>query len=477
MARSRTNEVRGSNASRRTDKPSGKPAEGPRPVKGAKKPAWHVSVRMYRKFLGDCFLVSLTQQDGSLFHIVIDCGVILGTPDASGIMKKVVDNLKEATGGCVDLLVVTHEHWDHVSGFTQARDQWGKLKVKEVWLPWTEDENDPLARKLVGERRAMCAALAQAAARLGVMGEQAVAEEVHGLLDYFGAAGSNSTRAALDFVKTLSGNVRYCRPKDDPQEIPGTGTRIYVLGPPPDEALIKKIDPSTKAPETYGMDGPPPMPLLLGVAAEAWAQPAADGIFESFFQIPMAVAQQMPFFQTRYWGPDADSDEKDQGWRRIDQSWLESSSTMALALDSATNNTSLVLAIELPGREVLIFAADAQVGNWLSWPKLSWKVNDQTVTGADLLQRTVFYKVGHHGSHNATLRAQGLEEMKKLQMAFLPVDQDEAQKKKWNLMPFEPLLQRMDQITGDRVVRSDRDVPLNLKTRVVDDSLYYEVMF
>ena len=28
---------------------------------------------------------------------------------------------------------------------------------------------------------------------------------------------------------------------------------------------------------------------------------------------------------------------------------------------------------------------------------------------ADLLHRTIFYKVGHHGSHNATLRERGLE--------------------------------------------------------------------
>jgi hypothetical protein len=58
-----------------------------------------------------------------------------------------------------------------------------------------------------------------------------------------------------------------------------------------------------------------------------------------------------------------------------------------------------VLAFELgKGGKVLLFAADAQRGNWISW-----KDGDQTITATDLLDRTVVYKVGHHGSHNATL--------------------------------------------------------------------------
>src|SRR6266699_2202355 len=74
-------------------------------------------------------------------------------------------------------------------------------------------------------------------------------------------------------------------------------------------------------------------------------------------------------------------------------------SILPRALDSMTNNTSLVLAIELADGDVLLFAADAQVGNWLSWQDLKWTVGTSPVTGPDLLKRTIFYKVGHHGSH------------------------------------------------------------------------------
>lgn len=48
--------------------------------------------------------------------------------------------------------------------------------------------------------------------------------------------------------------------------------------------------------------------------------------------------------------------------------------------------------------DVLRFAADAQVDNWLSWQDLAWSVGGRAVTGPELLGRTNFYKVGHHGS-------------------------------------------------------------------------------
>src|SRR5262249_57670453 len=96
----------------------------------------------------------------------------------------------------------------------------------------------------------------------------------------------------------------------------------------------------------------------------------------------------------------------------------------ALALQSATNNSSGVLAVELGGGDVLLFAGDAQVGNWLSWQDRKWPEENATATGPALLARTIFYKVGHHGSHNATLRAQGLEQMTNLRTAVIPVDRE-----------------------------------------------------
>jgi beta-lactamase superfamily II metal-dependent hydrolase len=73
-------------------------------------------------------------------------------------------------------------------------------------------------------------------------------------------------------------------------------------------------------------------------------------------------------------------------------------------MNNATNNSSLVLAFEVSkGGKVLLFAGDAQAGNWRSWSQASFDDGRAKVAAKDLLGRTVLYKVGHHGSHNATL--------------------------------------------------------------------------
>ena len=137
--------------------------------------------------------------------------------------------------------------------------------------------------------------------------------------------------------------------------------------------------------------------------------------FSPTVTIPIERARAMPFFQDNYWG------NNDAQWRRVDTDWLGAASDLALAMQSATNNTSLVLAIEFANGDVLLFAGDAQVGNWLSWQDRKWNVNGREVTGPELLTHTIFYKVGHHGSHNATLKAKGLEMMQGLKTAAIPV--------------------------------------------------------
>lgn len=444
---------------------------------------YRAKVRMYRQGLGDCFLITLPRKSGKPYYILIDCGVILGTQDAVAKMTAVVKDIIDTTDGRVDLLIATHEHWDHLSGFVQAKDAFSRLAVGEVWLAWTEDPSDKLASKLRVEHQALRMAVASICARLRFgHGGGSLADT---LLEFFGAAGQGTTSDALRNVKSFKPQkIRFCLPSDAPVEPDGTSARLYILGPPHDEKMIKRFNPSKSAPETYGIAVSSSSPALTDLDSGAPFDPIA--------RIPFDVARQMPFFQEHYWGEQADSrekppnvragtpdsNEKDQSWRRIDGDWLEVSSALALQLDSATNNTSLVLAIELQDGDVLLFAADAQVGNWLSWQQLSWSVDGRTVTGPDLLARTMLYKTGHHGSHNATLREGGLEAMKKLQIAFIPVDHAMAVKKGWGKMPFEKLEARLNQITNQCVLRIDQEPPANMEKQIVQDNdkkLYYEV--
>src|SRR5687768_5208415 len=82
-----------------------------------------VRIRMYRHGLGDCFLLSFSKGGGKYTHVMIDCGVVLGTSEPEAVMKRVAEDVRKETAGTVDVLVITHEHWDHLSAFdaNQAR--------------------------------------------------------------------------------------------------------------------------------------------------------------------------------------------------------------------------------------------------------------------------------------------------------------------------------------------------------------------
>jgi hypothetical protein len=439
-----------------------------------------VSIRMYRQGLGDCFLLTFPGKTKP-FHMLIDCGVVLGTPKPEAMMGPVLDDILSVTKE-LDLLVVTHEHWDHVSGFAQVRDRFEKLGIKQVWVAWTEDPKDPLATKLRAERKTAENALRMAVARLAMSNDDRTAAHVDSLVGFLGAT-VGSTAEALNYAKTRApGGPRYCQPGEPPIELSELpGIRFWVLGPPKNERLIKKSAPGVN--EAYGLDASPGGSQALLIAGLMRGMAMGDGIsddpieepFDLTYSIPMARAEQLAFFQRRYFNTSTDgslSDRPggdgepngfvaDQSWRRIDAAWMGASETMALQLDSATNNTSLVLGIELvESGEVLLFPGDAQAGNWLSWQDLKWEIGNGAqkaqVTGPDLLARTIFYKVGHHGSHNATLKDKGLELMAKdTLIAMIPVDHAMAVKKRWGRMPLPDLVNRIKDKTHGRVLRVD----------------------
>src|SRR4051812_42576825 len=100
--------------------------------RGGADSSFRAKIRMYRQGLGDCFLVTLPRTRGAPFYMLIDCGVVLGTQDASGRMAKVMADIVRTTAGNIDVLVVTHEHWDHLSGFIQASEQFERLTIGEL---------------------------------------------------------------------------------------------------------------------------------------------------------------------------------------------------------------------------------------------------------------------------------------------------------------------------------------------------------
>ena len=456
-----------------------------------------VKVRMYRQGLGDCFLLVFPGESAP-FYMLIDCGVILGTPNAVPTMSKVAADIRATTGGTIDLLVATHEHWDHLSGYIQAGAVFQNIAVKNLWFAWTEDPTNALANKLRAERHKTVAALQMAIQRATNTSMDHVARLVEFFGDPLGVAGGSNTRAALEFLRGHGPAPRFCHPGEAPITLPGVpGVRLYVLGPPEDEKKIKQSDPTARGREVY--DNSPALTAATAflmaahhgptngseLAPDDWELFDRSFPFDNRYRVPPETAAQSRFFQERYgFDPPTTPNATGTGtgstrasksstaarasapaWRRIDDDWLGVSEELALQLDSDTNNTSLALAIELveSGR-VLLFPGDAQVGNWLSWHDLSWEIKEngttRTVNALDLLARTVLYKVGHHGSHNATLRAKGLMMMTSPDLvAMVPVNHEMAVKKRWN-MPFPPLRAALEEKTKGRLMLVDEGVPL-----------------
>ena len=430
------------------------------------------TVRFYCHGVGDCHLLNFKKDDGSDFWMLIDCGIHTSILGGSDTIRSIVNDIAAVTER-LDVVVGTHEHWDHNSGFHIARNEFSKITVGEVWLGWTENPNDAQAIELDDFKGKALSALQGAQLKLADTESPhllAVRKGIDGLLGFhFGAKGER-VRAARDALEALSTKkVRYLEPASRPLSIPGLpNLRIYVMGPPRDEDFIKIRERKSEMYELGAAVGRANA-LLGAVQCEDPESTDESAPFEP------SVGSDL---QAAIGGTTDPRDEADKRIadlikshyledesRRIDFDWLAAGADLAIQLDNRTNNSSVVLAFEFvdTGR-VMLFTADAQVGNWLSWQDLSWGRGDAAVSGPELMARTVLLKVGHHGSENATLEEKGLELMTDPDLfAFIPTNSDDATKIGWGEMPFEPILAALKRHAGNRVIRADDPWPQRSK--------------
>jgi len=114
---------------------------------------------------------------------------------------------------------------------------------------------------------------------------------------------------------------------------------------------------------------------------------------------------------------------------------------VAVQLEDAVNGTSLMIVFEM-GKACLFFPGDAQNGTWkaaLGDPE--WR---------ELMKRTNFYKVGHHGSHNATPKEFVFDVLKqgfKAMASVRPI-------KTFKFIPKSELMTALKEKPG-RIARSD----------------------
>lgn len=457
------------------------PAMAPVLAPGSPK-TFRARVRMYRHGLGDCFLLTFPRKGTTSFQVLIDCGALArDRAFMTRIVEHIRDTVRDGKNGKarLDVVVGTHEHKDHVSGFNQARQVFNDdIEFGSVWLSWAENLSQREIQKIKDTKKKAVEKL-QGMAGMASLADREATQMVKGLLS-FSEDDPQTGRVsdAMDYLKKRgkdAGDLRYLEPGGEPFDLDGLDdVRVYVLGPPKDPSMLKTsaVTQAMKREDAvYHLASTGDIGMeALGAALQTGPSAMGDRYHPFAAEHRITARIQDPLSQKLRANPRFERitsflkstyDDPAQKWRRVDDDWLSSFGQLALDLDNDTNNTSLVLAFEFKKtREVLLFVADAQIGSWLSWADLEFKVPGQSrpVVAPDLLGRTVFYKVGHHCSHNATAKAVGLELMTRDDLvAFIPLDKKTAAsqgKKGWE-MPAPPLFKALNKRAGKRVVISD----------------------
>jgi beta-lactamase superfamily II metal-dependent hydrolase len=442
-----------------------------------------IVVKMYNTgSVGDCFLLLFQKQGVTSFTMLIDCGGYKTKQDA--ITACVADIKTHIIDNAIDLVVVTHEHEDHVSGFNQAKAIFDGITFKQVWMSWAENEADPLAQHLFEEKGKKIKALQKIISNNLTELKQQTSKSIrqNGLKKSLGMRKANfeNSLAALEFEDTkslgslgvrlkISDAMKYVKNKSKVKtktkmyKKPGQviddmkgaeGVKFFILGPPYDNDL-KGIKNDEDESEMYAVAARLGMSMNSFYFNALLNNTTDDNVPKSPFSNKHKMnAKEEAAFNTTYYNNNTNK------WRQIEYDWLDDAGEFAIALTSYVNNTSLAMAITLNDK-VLLFPADAQSGNWMSWHdekvSNSLKKNGGKTTD-ELLANTVFYKVGHHGSHNGTASVSGLERMEAEKIvAFMPLVQDKVPSQ-WggaDNFPDPKLYPHIIEKTKGAVIRND----------------------
>lgn len=393
-------------------------------------PVDKVNIRMYRPGTGDFFILTFKINNSTTFKLMIDCGCIQGS---RAIFAPLINDLASHTDSEIDLLIVTHEHADHINGFGLMKDEFDKIIIKKVWLAWTEDSSNLKANEYRGKITAMKVALGSATSQLiklkdnghyqslynnQYFGDDMVkaklsfidAVEQLELLNYWGVNQVNKTVATM--VDMLEQNniikpntvVEFLSPNDLLENIKGLpGIRFFILGPPSEHEYLKLEE---RYGDTYEKRQTPSTTEVAFVNALTRVELGLPnyGPFDSKYELD---AQHII----------VEEYNTNEIYRKIDDDWLYTAGSLGLKLQGCINNTSLAIAIQfIDSEKVLLFPGDAEFGSWLSWKnELQWTIDvhgvQKTVNLAYVLKNTIFYKVSHHLSHNGTPSSQALLQM------------------------------------------------------------------
>jgi len=344
----------------------------------------------YQVGFGDCFLLRFRypQRDR---HVLVDFGTTQ-MPDGTGAdpLVAIARDIAEKCNGVLDVVVVTHRHADHLSGFTRNTRGTGPgdiiraLKPRLVIQPWTERPD--LAVDATGPEPATRSARTRRfAAALDSM--QSIAQQVHELVQgpemrrfapaireqlAFLGQDNLTNRSAVENLMTMGARNAYV----------SFGARV-ALG---------RVLPGVKA----HVLGPATLQQSAAIRSQRTRDPA------EFWQLQqqrlsdegsLALDRQVLFPDRPYVAGGKLPFSSRWLAQRLRSARGEQLLELVRTLDNALNNTSVILLLEA-GRKKLLFPGDAQIENW-AYALGQAKIR-KLLAGVDV------YKVGHHGSLNAT---------------------------------------------------------------------------
>ena len=351
-----------------------------------------LTLRAYQVGFGDCFLLTFhypAQGTKAAFerHVLIDFGST-GAPKNFGpnLLDRVALDIQQECGGKLHVVVATHRHKDHINGFARTDDGKGPGAIiracepEIVLQPWTEDPDaEPNAttptKKLPASKaylRALTNMHAFSASMLreiqGLRG--AISKRLHDQLSFLGEDNLKNASAVKNLMTMGKRKPIYAyfgTQLSLSSLLPGI--RVHVLGPP-------TLEQSEEIKQQRAKD-----------EAEFWhfqARAAKQFVATGKAAFRGAVKHSFPPY-TRWIIP------------RLQASRAEQLLELVRILDDAMNNTSLILLFEAGGKK-LLFPGDAQIENW----SFALEQAKQRPKLKKLLEEVDLYKVGHHGSLNAT---------------------------------------------------------------------------
>ena len=342
-----------------------------------------LTIRTYQVGFGDCFLLSF-QYPKRERHILVDFGSMRRPKGSSSslmndIARNIVQRCTPASGKPkLQVVVATHRHQDHIRGFATRKDGKGpgdiiaSLEPEAVVQPWTEHPEAPEDAEVApsrDDRRAFVTQLDRMHAVAGSVENQlkrlrSVDPSMRERLGFLGEDNIKNASAVKNLMKM---GKRHIYAHEGASLALGhllPGIKIHVLGPPTltqSDAIKQQVD---KHPKEY------------------WhlQQSLAELVDEDELLFPEAARQRRAGYARWF-------------IRRLEQARADEFLQIVTMLDNQMNNTSLILLFEV-GDRLMLFPGDAQIENWqhaLSKEKYQ-----------KLLRKVDVYKVGHHGSLNAT---------------------------------------------------------------------------